>query len=211
MREKGWDVDDCTVYDPEKVAGMTESQAKEYKQECIQKKKSQKTGQDSKTYKLRREIEKIEKEKEKARQSRDLALAATQQAKQQTAAVRQQKANLEAEIADLRQEADSYPTDLHDRLDALSAAANAYHNAASTDGTLIEFLQKIKVNQKKPDGSTVKRSVYDLWQEYQQKQEQKLAAQSEQVQQEALEVQRRLPSFQSSTKSQHGNSYSMDF
>jgi hypothetical protein len=140
-----------------------------------------------------------------------LALAATQQAKQQTAAVRQQKANLEAEIADLRQEADSYPTDLYDRLDALSAAANAYHNAASTDGPLIEFLQKIKVNQKKPDGSTVKRSVYDLWQEYQQKQEQKLAAQSEQVQQEALEVQRRLPSFQSTTKSQHGNSYSMDF
>lgn len=211
MRELGWDIDDCTIYDSEKVKNMTADEATAYKAKCKAKRREKRSGLDSKTYKLRREIEKIEKEKEKARLSRDLALAATQQAKQQTAAVRQQKANLEAEIADLRQEADSYPTDLHDRLDALSAAANAYHNAASTDGPLIEFLQKIKVNQKKPDGSTVKRSVYDLWQEYQQKQEQKLAAQSEQVQQEALEVQRRLPSFQSSTKSQHGNSYSMDF
>lgn len=211
MREKGWDVDDCTVYDPEKVAGMTESQAKEYKQECIQKKKSQKTGQDSKTYKLRREIEKIEKEKEKARLSRDLALAATQQAKQQTAAVRQQKANLEAEIADLRQEADSYPTDLQEHLGALSAAATKYHYAAAdANGPLIEFLQKIKVNQKQPDGSTVKRTVYDVWQEYRQKQEQKLAAQAEQAQQGAAEAQRRLPTFQSNAV-QHGDSYTRNF
>lgn len=211
MREKGWDVDDCTVYDPEKVTGMTESQAKEYKQECIQKKKSQKTGQDSKTYKLRREIEKIEKEKEKARLSRDLALAATQQAKQQTAAVRQQKANLEAEIADLRQEADSYPTDLQEHLGALSAAATKYHYAAAdANGPLIEFLQKIKVNQKQPDGSTVKRTVYDVWQEYRQKQEQKLAAQAEQARQGAADAQRRLPTFQS-TSVQQGDFYAKNF
>ncbi|MCI8363298.1 MAG: hypothetical protein HFJ41_09475, partial [Clostridia bacterium] len=190
---------------------MTESQAKEYKQECIQKKKSQKTGQDSKTYKLRREIEKIEKEKEKARLSRDLALAATQQAKQQTAAVRQQKANLEAEIADLRQEADSYPTDLQEHLGALSAAATKYHYAAAdANGPLIEFLQKIKVNQKQPDGSTVKRTVYDVWQEYRQKQEQKLAAQAEQARQGAADAQRRLPTFQS-TSVQQGDFYAKNF
>ena len=212
MREKGWDIDDCTVYDPEKVAEMTESQAKEYKQECIQKKKSQKTGQDSKTYKLRREIEKIEKEKDKARLSHDLALAATQQAKQQTAAVRQEKSALETNIADLKEQVDSYPTDLQDRLDALSAAANAYYNAARADESeqLIGFLKKIKVNQKKPDGSTVKRTIYDVWQEYQQKQEQKLAEQAEQARQGAAEAQRRLPTFQSTT-AQHGDSYAKNF
>ena len=212
MREKGWDIDDCTVYDPEKVAEMTESQAKEYKQECIQKKKSQKTGQDSKTYKLRREIEKIEKEREKARLSRDLALAATQQAKQQTAAVRQEKAALETDIADLQAKADSYPKDLQEHLDALTAAANAYHNAASidADGPLIEFLHRIKVNQKQPDGSTIKRSVYDVWEEYRQKQEQKLAAQAGQARQGAAEAQRRLPTFQSNAV-QHGDSYTKNF
>ena len=209
MREMGWDVDDCTVYDPEKVAEMTESQEKEYKQECIKKKKSRKTGQDSKTYKSQQELKKIEKEKDKARLSRDLALAAAQQAKQQTATVRQEKATLEADIANLKEQVDSYPTDLQNRLDALSAAANAYHNAASADenGPLIGFLHKITVNQKKPDDSIVKRSVYDIWQEYQQKQEQKLAAQAKQSQQEAK---RRLPTFQFTT-AQHGNSYDKDF
>ena len=212
MREKGWDVDDCTVYDPEKVAGMTESQAKEYKQECIQKKKSQKTGQDSKTYKLRREIEKIEKEREKARLSRDLAIAATQQARQQTAATQQHKEILEADIANLQKQADNYPADLQEHLDALSAAANKYHNATSidADGPLIEFLKKIKVNQKQPDGSTIKRTVYDVWEEYHQKQEHKLATQAGQARQGAIGAQRRLPTFQS-TAAQHGNSYNKDF
>ena len=212
MREKGWDVDDCTVYDPEKVAGMTESQAKEYKQECIQKKKSQKTGQDSKTYKLRREIEKIEKEREKARLSRDLAIAATQQARQQTAATQQHKEILEADIANLQKQADNYPADLQEHLDALSAAANKYHNATSidADGPLIEFLKKIKVNQKQPDGSTIKRTVYDVWEEYRQKQEHKLATQAGQARQGAIGAQRRLPTFQS-TAAQHGNSYNKDF
>lgn len=211
MREMGWDIEDCVVYDTEKVKSMTEDEAAAYKTECRTKRRQKKSGLDSKTYKAKKEVEKLEKEREKARLSRDLALAAAQQAKQQTAAICFQKEVLEAEITDLQAKVDSYPADLHDRLDALSAAANAYHNAASTDGPLIEFLQKIKVNQKKPDGSTIRRTVYDVWEEYHQKQEQKLAAQSEQVQQEALEVQRRLPSFQSTTKSQHGNSYSMDF
>lgn len=211
MREMGWDIEDCVVYDTEKVKSMTEDEAAAYKTECRTKRRQKKSGLDSKTYKAKKEVEKLEKEREKARLSRDLALAAAQQAKQQTAAICFQKEVLEAEITDLQAKVNSYPADLHDRLDALSAAANAYYNAANTDGPLIEFLQKIKVNQKKPDGSTIRRTVYDVWEEYHQKQEQKLAAQSEQVQQEALEVQRRLPSFQSTTKSQHGNSYSMDF
>lgn len=168
MREMGWEVDDCTVYDPEKVAKMDKDQAQEYKQECIRKKKSRKTGQDSKAYKASKEIEKLEKEKDKARLGRDLALAATQQARQQTAATLQQKAALETDIAVLLAQADSYPTDLQDRLDALSAAAKEYHAATIKDegGPLIHFLQHIKVNQRKKDGSTVKLSVYDLWQEY---------------------------------------------
>lgn len=209
MREMGWDVDDCTVYDPEKVAEMTESQEKEYKQECIKKKKSRKTGQDSKTYKSQQELKKIEKEKDKARLSRDLALAAAQQAKQQTATVRQEQATLEADIATLQKQADSYPANLQDCLDALTAAADAYHNAASVSesGPLIEFLHKIKVNQKQPDGSTIKRSVYDVWREYQQRQEKGLAVQAKQAQQEA---QRRLPTFQSTT-AQHGDSYAKNF
>ena len=168
MREKGWDVDDCTVYDPEKVAGMTESQAKEYKQECIQKKKS--------------------------------------------AATQQHKEILEADIANLQKQADNYPADLQEHLDALSAAANKYHNATSidADGPLIEFLKKIKVNQKQPDGSTIKRTVYDVWEEYHQKQEHKLATQAGQARQGAIGAQRRLPTFQS-TAAQHGNSYNKDF
>ena len=41
-------------------------------------------------------------------------------------------------------------------LNALSAAANAYRNAASIDanGPLIQFLKKIKVNQKKHQKNT---------------------------------------------------------
>lgn len=212
MREMGWDVDDCTVYDPEKVAEMTESQEKEYKQECIKKKKSRKTGQDSKTYKSQQELKKIEKEKDKARLSRDLALAAAQQVKQQTATVRQEKAALETNITDLQKQADSYPADLQEHLNALSAAADAYRNAARADESeqLIGFLKKIKVNQKKPDGSTVKRTVYDVWQEYQQKQEQKLAVQAGQARQGAADAQRRLPTFQS-TSVQQGDSYAKNF
>ena len=129
MREFGWDIEDCTVYDAEKVKSMTEHEAAAYKMECRTKRQQKKSGLDSKTYKAKKEVEKLEKEREKARLSRDLAIAATQQARQQTTAIRQQKANLEAEIADLRQYADSYPTDLHDRLDALTAAADAYHYA----------------------------------------------------------------------------------
>lgn len=209
MREMGWDIEDCTVYDSDKVKSMTADEATAYKAKCKAKRQQKKSGLDSKTYKLRQEIEKIEKEKEKARLSRDLALAAAQQAKQQTATVRQEKATLEADIATLQKQADSYPANLQDCLDALTAAADAYHNAASVSesGPLIEFLHKIKVNQKQPDGSTIKRSVYDVWREYQQRQEKGLAVQAEQAQQEA---QRRLPTFQP-TAAQHGDSYAKNF
>ncbi len=211
MREIGWDIDDCTVYDPEKVAEMTESQAEEYKQECIKKKKSRKTGQDSKVYKAQKELEKIEKEKGKERLSRDLAIAAAQQAKRQTAATLQQKTALEAEIEDLQAKSDSYPADLQDCLNALSDAASKYRVAAAdAEGPLIEFLHKVKINQKIKDGSIVKRSMYDVWQEYQQKQEKGLAVQAEQARQEA---QCRLPSFQSTAaqRTQHIGSHDLDY
>lgn len=209
MRDLGWDIDDCTIYDSEKVKAMTKDEAAAYKAKCKAKRREKKSGLDSRTYKTKKEIEKLEKEKDKARLSRDLALAAAQQAKQQTATTRQHKEVLEADIADLQKQADSYPTDLQDRLDALTAAANAYRNAANADESeqLIGFLKKIKVNQKQPDGSTAKRTVYDVWQEYHQKQEQKLATQAKQAQQEA---QRRLPTFQS-TNVQHGDSYTRNF
>ena len=144
--------------------------------------------------------------------SRDLALAATQQAKQQTAAMRQHKEALEADIANLQEQVGSYPADLKQCLDALSDAINKYHAAANADesGQLIGFLKKIKVNQKKPDGSAIKCSVYDVWQEYRRNQGQRLQVQAEQARQTALDAQRRLPSFQSNI-AQHGNSYDKDF
>ena len=212
MRKMGWDIEDCTVYDSDKVKSMTEDEAAAYKRVCKAKRQQKKSGVDSKTYKAQQELQKIEKEKDKARLSRDLALAATQQAKQQTAAVRQEKAALETDIADLQAKADSYPKNLQEHLNALSVAANAYRNAARADESeqLIGFLKKIKVNQKKPDGSTVKRTVYDVWEEYCQKQEQKLAAQAGQARQGAAEAQRRLPTFQSNAV-QHGDSYTKNF
>ncbi len=212
MRELGWDIEDCTIYDAEKVKNMTENEATVYKEKCKAKRREKKSGLDSKTYKAKKEIEKLEKEREKARLSRDLAIAATQQARRQTADTQQHKEILEADIANLQKQADSYPADLQEHLNALSAAANAYHNAASidADGPLIEFLHRIKVNQKQPDGSTIKRSVYDVWEEYRQKQEQKLAAQAGQARQGAADAQRRLPTFQS-TSVQHGDSYAKNF
>ena len=212
MRELGWDIEDCTIYDAEKVKNMTENEATVYKEKCKAKRREKKSGLDSKTYKAKKEIEKLEKEREKARLSRDLAIAATQQARRQTADTQQHKEILEADIANLQKQVDNYPADLQEHLDALTAAANAYHNAASidADGPLIEFLHRIKVNQKQPDGSTIKRSVYDVWEEYRQKQEQKLAAQAGQARQGAAEAQRRLPSFQS-TSVQHDDSYAKNF
>ena len=145
MREMGWDIEDCVVYDTEKAKSMTEDEVAAYKTECRTKRRQKKSGLDSKTYKAKKEIEKLEKEREKVRLSRDLALAAAQQAKQQAATIRQEKAALETNIANLKEQVDSYPADLQNRLDALSAAANAYHNAASADenGPLIGFLHKI--------------------------------------------------------------------
>ena len=212
MRNLGWDIEDCVVYDSEKVKNMTETEAAAYRSECKSKRQRKKNGQDSKTYKTHKEIEKLQREKDKARLSRDLALAATQQAKQQTAAMRQHKEALEADIANLQEQVGSYPADLKQCLDALSDAIDKYHVAANADesGQLIGFLKKIKVNQKKPDGSAIKCSVYDVWQEYRRNQGQRLQVQAEQARQTALDAQRRLPSFQSNI-AQHGNSYDKDF
>ena len=209
MRKLGWEIDDCVIYDSEKAKAMTEDEAESYKSACNAKRKQKRSGLDSKTYKTQKEIEKLEKEKDKARLGRDLAIAATQQARRQTTATLRQKVGLETEIADLQRQANSYPADLQQRLDALSTAAKEYHTAtaADEDGPLIGFLHKIKVAQKKKDGSTVKRSVYDLWQEYQQRQEQRLQAQAEQARQEA---QRGLPVLRS-TAAPHSEWHDMEF
>lgn len=212
MRELGWDIEDCTIYDAEKAKSMTEAEVETYKSVCKAKRQQKKSGVDSKTYKSQQELRKIEQEKDKARLRRDLALAATQQARQQTAAVLQQKATLEADIADLQQQADSYPTDLQQRLDVLTAAATEYHNAASADrdGPLIQFLHHVNVARKKKDGSTVKCSVFDLWEEYRQKQEQQLRARAKEARQQAAEAQRELPSLRS-TAAPCGDGHEMDF
>ena len=209
MREMGWDIEDCTIYDSEKVKNMSADEAAAYKSACSTKRRDRRSGVDSKTYKMQREVEKMQKEKDKARLSRDLALAATQQVKQQTAAALRQKAGLEADIVDLQAKADSYPSDLQKQLEKLSAATDAYRNAVAADegGPLIQFLRKIQVQQKKKDGTIVKRSVFDLWMEYHQKQKQQLATQAEQARQEA---QYRLPMLRS-TAAQPGNSHEMDF
>lgn len=212
MRKLGWDIEDCTVYDTEKVKDMTEEEAAAYRTECRTKRRQKKSGLDSKTYKSQQELEKIEKEKDNARLRRDLALAATRQAKQQTAAAIQQKLTLEADIADLQSQVDSYPADLQQRLDALSDAAVAYHNAtaADEDGPLIQFLHHIKVQQTKKDGSTIKRSVYDLWTEYCQRQEPRLQSQAKAARQRATEAERQIPSLRF-TAAQCGDLYEKDF
>lgn len=212
MRDLGWDIEDCTIYDAEKVKGMTEDEADAYKSACRTKRRQKKNGLDSKTYKAQKEVEKLEQEKDNARLRRDLALAATRQAKQQTAAAIQQKLTLEADIADLQAQADSYPADLQQRLDALSDAADAYHNAtaADEDGPLIQFLRHIKVQQTKKDGSTIKRSVYDLWTEYCQRQEPRLQSQAEDARQQATEAGRRLPTLRF-IAAQRRDSHDMSF
>ena len=209
MRELGWEIEDCTVYDADKVKSMTKDEATAYKEKCRLKRQQKKSGLDSKTYKTQREIEKLQKEKEKARLSKDLALAAAQQAKQQTSAILQQKKTLETDIANLRQEADNYPVNLQYYLDALADAVSKNHAATITDGAnpLIEFLKKVTVNQKKKDGSIVKRPIFDIWQEYQQKQEKRLVAQSELARQEA---QRQLPLCKSNIIHQD-DYYNMDY
>ena len=106
----------------------------------------------------------------------------------------QEKRALEARTAALRRQVDSYPTDLQERLDGLSRAAQSYRQAAAVDegGPLVRFLKKVRIRQKQPDGTVAARSVYDLWQEYKQRQEQQLQEQADRARQSGTTAQRQL-------------------
>lgn len=108
-------------------------------------------------------------------------------------AEREKKA-LEARTAALRRQAESYPTDLQERLDGLSRAAQTYQQAAAADegGPLVRFLKGIKIRQRQQDGTVVSRPVYDVWQEYRQRQERQLQEQADRVRQSGVAAQRQL-------------------
>lgn len=201
MRELGWDIDDCIIYDTDKVKNMTEDEAAAYKSACRARRREKKSGLDSKAYKEKRELEKLQKEQERAKLGCALALAAQRQVKQQIAAVYEQKSSLEKDISDLQKQVAAYPADLQERLDVLNIAASAYYDAtaAGEDGPLVQFLKTVKITQEQKDGSTIQQSIYDWWQEHRQHQEQQLQAQAERAQQEAIEAQRQISSSQPTT------------
>ena len=211
MSELGWDIDDCIIYDTDKVKDMTEDEAAAYKSACRKKRRERKSGLDSKTYKERCELEKIEKEKAKAQLGRDLAFAAQRQVKQQITSVQEQKDRMCREIADLQKQMETYPTDLQERLDVLSIAASAYYDTTAADdgGPLVQFLKSQKITQEKEDGSIVQQSIYDWWQEHRQHQEQQLKAQATQARQEAVKIQQQLPTL-SSPITQHRDSSDLE-
>lgn len=74
MRQLGYDVEDLTVYEPDKVAKMTESQKEEYKSNLLERKRGKKTGQSSNAYKA----EKLA-EQEREIQARKQAVEAKEQ------------------------------------------------------------------------------------------------------------------------------------
>ena len=75
MREKGYDVEDMSVYDVDKVKDMSEDEKQEYKNELIKRKKNKKkNGRSSNKYKedlLEQEKKQIEEAKEKIRSDYD--------------------------------------------------------------------------------------------------------------------------------------------
>lgn len=106
----------------------------------------------------------------------------------------QEKKALEARTAALRRQVETYPTDLQERLDGLSRAAQSYRQATAVDegGPLVRFLKKVRIRQKQPDGTVAARSVYDLWQEHKQRQEQQLQEQADRARQSGTMAQRQL-------------------
>lgn len=63
MRELGWDIENCVIYDSEKVRNMTKDEAAAYKTECRTKRREKKSGLDSKTYKSQQELQKLKRKK----------------------------------------------------------------------------------------------------------------------------------------------------
>lgn len=58
MRQKGWEVDECVNYDPDKAKDMTEEEKADYKAKC--KEKRPKSGEDSDKFKARKDRERLE-------------------------------------------------------------------------------------------------------------------------------------------------------
>lgn len=101
---------------------------------------------------------------------------------------------LKQETEALKKEAAHYPINLRGHLVALDAAKQAYEKAAGKDdvGPLMQFVKRYKINQRQKDGSTVQRSVYDIYQEWREKQERQLREQAERARQEGIAIQRHL-------------------
>lgn len=155
--------------------------------------------------------DKAKKEAELEKQALDgLKKAGTDVAKQNLQ-LYHKKRTLEREVADLQAQADSYPDNMESALAEVNKAAEGYHKAIAADegGPLIKFLKSIKIAKKGDDGTTTTQSVYELWQEFREQQEEHLQQQAEKAQQSAIEVKRRLPSLQSPTA--HRGDFERDF
>ena len=57
MRQKGWDIEDCVVYDADATKNMTQEELEDYKTENIKRKKQNRSGRNSKDYKAGKEKE----------------------------------------------------------------------------------------------------------------------------------------------------------
>ena len=102
----------------------------------------------------------------------------------------------------LKKEAAHYPANLRGHLAALDTARQAYEKAAAEDdgGPLMQFVRRYKINHRQKDGSTVQRSVYDVYQEWRKKHEQQLREQAERARQESIAIQRHLLSVLEETE-----------
>lgn len=61
LRQKGWDVEECSSYDVEAVKNMTDAEREAYTAEMVKKKKKTKRGKSSRAYKDEKEKERIAK------------------------------------------------------------------------------------------------------------------------------------------------------
>ena len=77
MRQLGYDVEDLTVYEPDKAAKMTESQKDSYKADVMERKRGKKTGQSSNAYKAEKlaEQERAIQAEKQAIEARKLEMA----------------------------------------------------------------------------------------------------------------------------------------
>lgn len=92
LRQRGWNIQDCCLYDAEKVKGMTPEEAAAYKNQCIEVKKKRNAGVSSATYKNRKRKEKLD-EREKRVNSKDASVSAREAVvqKREVAVIRMEK------------------------------------------------------------------------------------------------------------------------